>query len=1279
MLGIADDARAQDVTGISASDVTGSAQYPLLPAFSTAVTSYTVKVPLSVSAIQNLENVQLRVSGGNSVTIQVAAFPSDARTSTFFSARTALLPRTITVTTQIAGSTKTYAIVFIPSTAPAAPTLESPTVLSRSLALKWSAPTDTGGEDISGYKVRWAAESAPANYLSSGGEAGDDVPGGAAALSHTITALSDDIAYQVQVAAANTHGGGDWSAAQSATPATAAIKQALCITRQDAVVASFAQCKTIAAAGFSIPKSAGAQQLKITGYLFRPNTGDSFITIRRSQTDDPRNPLVAEDAEGVLPDLSGDWNILTHGISSASTNFTITPKASGDGGRINFAITPTGPSLNTEKRFTNLAPNELQGTFLQIVDADINFTEAASGACPSPNGGVASGLTLAEGGEAGILCVSLAGDPGAGAVSVGCVGALNVLGEAALDVTPGALSFASANWQAGQAVRLSARDNDNAGGASSAFALRCTATVSGAAGSVYSNLSNEFAVTLTDTDMVAASGTLAAGSISENGGAQMVEITATLGGGIASQTDCTVTVAIGTSALAAGDVLAVAPGDYTAFTPPPITITAGMLSGSAMVAVTPMVDSDADGESIPLSATASACGGTATVDFGTAEIVILDTGIRIADANMDGSCPAMPASDSGGIALEEGGAEDASGVLCVSLLGAPDSNVAVTCAGSASAGLFTAAPGALTFTADNYSTGQAVTLRAVDDNLSAPAADATDPLTCTATAAAASGYSGVSKAVTVTITDDTDTDTVSSTGATLSVTNVRKGTNDFARITATLGGDIAPLEDCTVQLEIESAAIAGTRADEVAVAGEDYARYSQPNITIAAGETSGSAEHFIDTADATDTDRQIESIPISGKSASCGGVTDLAFAAAEILLIHVQFAYSRANAAGACPATPGADVTSLALNEGESAAICVRLPADPAFDGVASPDLDRIRCSITRGDISLSPESFPGFTVGAGGTWKSGHAMTVTAMANDIAAGDQTAIFNCFSGVLAPAEPSGLARYGAHSQFSGSLSVPISEDDSVSTSGVLTADFAGESGGAQMVRITATLDGSARPVEDCAVTVTIGGSEISPTDGDALAASPGDYTGALTAPAISIAAGELSGSAMLAITPVVDADEDSESIPLAATAACGGMGSGADAMRPAHGSESVTFAMAEILIIDFDFAMLDGVDGAGAADGILVARYLAGVRGMALVAGLGLADEAGVAADAAASIGKNLPLLDVDGVNGTTMADGIMIARYYLGVTSGAGLYDGQADSMNEGTVTDNIMNNLAP
>ncbi|MGR3985294.1 MAG: fibronectin type III domain-containing protein [Gammaproteobacteria bacterium] len=93
-----------------------------------------------------------------------------------------------------------------------------PVVSIGALQLSWSAPADNGGPAVTGYKVRWATVAAPATYLNSGREDGNDVTGGASARTHTISSLASGTTYQVQVAAVNSNGTGKWSDPQSGVP-----------------------------------------------------------------------------------------------------------------------------------------------------------------------------------------------------------------------------------------------------------------------------------------------------------------------------------------------------------------------------------------------------------------------------------------------------------------------------------------------------------------------------------------------------------------------------------------------------------------------------------------------------------------------------------------------------------------------------------------------------------------------------------------------------------------------------------------------------------------------------------------------------------------------------------------------------------------------------------------------------------------------------------------------------------------------------------------------------
>ena len=96
-----------------------------------------------------------------------------------------------------------------------------------------------------------------------------------------------------------------------------------------------------------------------------------------------------------------------------------------------------------------------------------------------------------------------------------------------------------------------------------------------------------------------------------------------------------------------------------------------------------------------------------------------------------------------------------------------------------------------------------------------------------------------------------------------------------------------------------------------------------------------------------------------------------------------------------------------------------------------------------------------------------------------------------------------------------------------------------------------------------------------------------------------------------------------------------------------------------------------------AQDGIMIARYLLGVRGAALVAGQSNPDNA---AAVAKRIKNGLGVLDVSGNDRANPDgdDGILIARYFLGLR-GAALVRGIAPRPEPNTVKTNIMQFLPP
>ncbi len=1055
---------------------------------------------------------------------------------------------------------------------PRAPSAELFTRTDDSLALRWGAPNNDGLSDITGYKVRWADAASPANYLNTGGASGVDASGGADARRYVLENLTAGTTYQAQVRAVNSAGDGDWSEVQERIlPVKSGIKMAICIHPVGAPPATFDACLQAARNGYTINQSAsGAQQFEISAFAFTapPPQVFSFYNIILNAFADPANPLVADtDTDGALPGMHGASLSLFELLEQRKTfqAFSITPKASGDGGRINITIQYADISARAGlgDSFFEASPppaEEVQGTFLQLADAGVNFTAPDSNdTCPATANAAVTSLEVAEAGSAKTVCISLKSDPGE-TVSVSCAAPPNALGEAAVSATPAKLSFTSGNHARGQALALTAPDNNSAFGANTETALQCDAT--GGIGLAYSGVVETLAVAVTDTDAVSTSGATlgVSGNIGKSGGAQEVEITATLGGSILPGTDCTVTTAIGSTAITntQGAALAASPTDYTAFTAPSITIPAGKTTGSATVAITPNASGTDTTKSIPITATAASCGGASSITFAAAEVLIIDAAVLITDCNE---------TEITTLELEEGGAAKQ---ICVKLDGtAPSADVTVTCSGAADPALFTSAQ-TRTFTSANHETAQSFTITAVDNNLSIASAAPTDTLTCTAAADAATGYSGLTGEVAVTVKDETAPDIVSTAGATLSFTNIGEIDSDRSlkvRATATLSGAIVPVESCTVTLTKGSEAISGTRGTALAVEGTDYTAFTAPSITIPAGALSAHADFQIQSL--LDTDEEIESIPFSGASVSCGGASNIAFAAAEILIVDVKVRFTQADADGTCPATHNDPIADpLPMIEGEPATICVSLLNDPAFDN-APPHI--MSCGISNFSSTVGgvfanglTNFWPEITGGPAGTWDQGVALTIQTLTDDnIASGTRSEIYSC--------SQSGSTGLGIHGFYQARFALSLSDDDTVATTGTLSGAVR-EGGGAQTATVTATLDGEAVPPSDCAVTVSIGASAITGTRGDKVAAANTHYTGTLTAPAITISGEKISGDATLSITPVVDGDNDIESIPLSATAACGGGGvpvlnSFGDIVRSNNGSDTITFT-GELLIGD---------------------------------------------------------------------------------------------------------------
>ena len=109
---------------------------------------------------------------------------------------------------------QTSSVNATPATTPAAPTSVAGTNGDTQSVITWTAPTDTGGSAITGYKIKCGATSG--------------YPGNATVYhqtntttSYTKTGLTNGTQYSIQVAAVNAEGDGTYSSTATATPAAA--------------------------------------------------------------------------------------------------------------------------------------------------------------------------------------------------------------------------------------------------------------------------------------------------------------------------------------------------------------------------------------------------------------------------------------------------------------------------------------------------------------------------------------------------------------------------------------------------------------------------------------------------------------------------------------------------------------------------------------------------------------------------------------------------------------------------------------------------------------------------------------------------------------------------------------------------------------------------------------------------------------------------------------------------------------------------------------------------
>ena len=547
-------------------------------------------------------------------------------------------------------------------------------------------------------------------------------------------------------------------------------------------------------------------------------------------------------------------------------------------------------------------------------------------------------------------------------------------------------------------------------------------------------------VTITDDDTAGVT-VSPTSTLSESAGPTTVRVTATL-----NQAPRNVGTALTLSVGESGDT-AVEGTDYGTVGSQTLTISAGAISATKTFTLTPTADDrDEDDESLTIDGSVTGLSVTATTvtieDDDTAGVTVSETTLTVA----------------------EGGSSS----YTVALTSKPSGTVTVTPSRTGSADV-TFSPSPLTFTTNNWSTAQTVTVQAAED---------TDALNDTATlshAVSGADYGTVTAAsVAVTVTDD---ETVS-TGVVLSVNPSRLSEGAGATeitITATLNQ--APRNVGT------ALTLSVGESGDTAVEGTDYGTVGSQTLTISAGAISAT-KTFTLTPTADDRDEDDESLTIDGS------VTGLSVTATTVTIEDDD--------------TAGVTVseTTLTVAEGGSSSYTVALTSKPSGTVTVTPS------RTGSADVTFSPSPLT-FTTN---NWSTAQTVTVQAAEDTDALNDTATLSHAVSG----------ADYGTVT--AASVAVTVTDDETVSTGVVLSVNPSrlSEGAGATEITITATLNQAPRNVATV-LSLSVGESGDTALEGT-------DYAtvGSLT---LTIGASQTTGTTAFQLNPTDDdLDEGGESL-----------------------------------------------------------------------------------------------------------------------------------------------------
>ncbi|MYF94987.1 MAG: hypothetical protein F4210_05680, partial [Holophagales bacterium] len=696
--------------------------------------------------------------------------------------------------------------------------------------------------------------------------------------------------------------------------------------------------------------------------------------------------------------------------------FSLTIDSGETSGKATFTLTPVNDAVDEEAETVTVAGTAGHG--LAVTAAALTITDDDTRGVEVSR----TEVTPTEGGT-DTYTVALRSAP-TGQVTV----TPSVGGNADVTVDPAVLTFTATTWSAAQTVTVSAAEDEDA----EADTATITHTVAGA--DYGSETAASVAVTVTDNETASTGVTLSVDpdSVAENAGATSVVVTGTLNAApLTSAAVVSVSVSAGTASTS--DF-----GSVSGFT---LTIDAGETEGTATFTLTPVDDAvDENNETVSVGGTVQGLPVTA------ATLTIADDDTRGVQVSRTAVTP------------PEGGTD----TYTVVLLSAPTGTVTVT-PGLGGDSDVTVDPSALTFTATTWETAQTVTVSAAED------ADAeADTATITHAVAGADYGSENAASVAVTVTDNE----TASTALTLSVEPDSVAENAGATSVTVKGTlNAAPLtSEKTVSVSVS--------ADTASSA--DYGSVSGFTLTIAAGETSGTAT-FTLTPVNDDVDEDDETITIGG--------TVQGFTVTEAALTIED------------DDTRGVEVsrTEVTPSEGGTDTYTVVLLSAPTGQVTVTPSVS--------GDPDVTVD--PAALTFAAATWSAAQTVTVSAAEDADAEGDTATITHAVAG----------ADYG--SEDAASVAVTVTDNETASTGVALSVepDSVSENAGATSVTVTGALN-AAPLTSEKTVSVSVSAGTASSTD-----------FGSVSAFNLTIDAGETSGTATFSFTPVDDAvDEDDETV-----------------------------------------------------------------------------------------------------------------------------------------------------